>query len=204
MTSVPSDTVQAAANSMAQVMVISMTLNIVASAVGMLAVGAAIPAGISATGRGITDLRQTFGTDLVNLAVKNVGKDDILILAKEVGDLYTDRMRKNYGDMQTTSALAAAPPGDLRTANEIAAALAGMKVTEATPLAVKEKVIETGKKRAKGRQAAQPQKDTTTGITYSSKAKAGMAVAAEYGFDPTETFVWYQVIKKDPKRFVPA
>ncbi|KKL74335.1 hypothetical protein LCGC14_2065950, partial [marine sediment metagenome] len=27
---------------------------------------------------------------------------------------------------------------------------------------------------------------------------------AEYGFDATETFVWYAVIKKDPKRFVDA
>ncbi len=204
MTSTPNDTVQAAANSMVSVMVVAMTLNIVASAVGVLAIGAAIPAGIPATGRGITDLKQTFGNDLVNLAVKNVGKDDILILAKEVGDLYTDRMRKKYGDWQTTSAIAAAPPGDLRTANEIAASLAGQKVTEITAPATAEQAIETGKKRARGKRVAQPQKDTTTGLVYTSKAKAGMAVATEYGLDPTETFIWYEVIKKAPTRFVPA
>ncbi len=198
------NTIQAAANSMATVMVYATVLNVVASAIGILAIGATIPAGIPAVDRGIRDLRLTFGTDLVNLAIKRVGKDDILVLAREVGNYYTDRMRKQYGDWQTTSALAAAPPGDLRTANEIAASLAGQKVTEATAPGVKEKAVETGIKRAKGRRAAQPQKDTKTGIEYTSKAKAGMAVAAEYNLDPTETFIWYEVIKKDPKRFVPA
>ncbi len=204
MTTSPNDTVQAAANSMTSMMVVAMTLNVVASAIGILAVGATIPAGIPAADRGIRDLRATFGQGIVDLALKNVGRDDILVLAREVGNLYTDRMRKQYGDWQTTSALAAAPPGDLRTANEIAATLAGQQVTETSAPDAKEKAVETGKKRARGRRVAQPQKDTTTGIVYSSKAKAGMAVAAEYGLDPTETFVWYEVIKKAPKRFVPA
>lgn len=204
MTTGQNETIQAAANSVASAMVTVAVVNIIASALGMLAVGAAIPAGIPAADRGIRDLRQTFGTDLVDLALKNVGRDDILLLAKEVGSLYTDRMRKKYGDMQTTAALAAAPPGDLRTANEIAATLAGQKITESTPTDVKEKAIETGQKRSKARRLAQPQKDTKTGIVYTSKAKAGMAVAAEYGLDATETFVWYAVIKKDPKRFVSA
>ena len=103
-----------------------------------------------------------------------------------------------------TSALAAAPPGDLRTANEIAATLAGQKVTEATAPGVMEKAVEAGKKKARVKKAAQPVKDTKTGITYKSKASAGMAVAAEYGEDPTNHFAWYPVIKKDPSRFVPA
>jgi len=193
-------TIQAAANGVVTVMV----LNVFASAIGMLAVGAAIPAGIPAVDRGIRDLRLTFGTDLVNLAIKNVGRDDILILAKEVGDLYTNRMRKQYGDFATTSALAAAPPGDLRTANEIAATLAGQKVTEVTAPEVKEEAVEAGKKRAKGRQVAQPVKDTKTGIVYGSKARAGMSVAEEYGLDSKNHFVWYEILKKDPTRFVPA
>lgn len=191
-------TVQVAANGMVTVMV----LNVFASALGMLAVTAAIPAGIPAVERGIRDLRQTFGSDIVNLAVKNVGVDDILILAKEVGDLYTNGMRKRYGDWQTTSALAAAPPGDLRTANEIAATLAGQKVTETSAPDVKEKAVKAGKEKAKVKRVAQPVKDTKTGTVYPSKAKAGMAVAAEYGLDPTDTFIWYVVIKKDPERFV--
>jgi len=191
-------TIQAAASGMVTVMV----LNVFASALGMLAVGAAIPAGIPAEDRGIRDLRKTFGSDLVDLAIKNVGREDILILAKEVGDLYTNRMRRQYGDWQTTSALAAAPPGDLRTANEIAATLAGQKVTEVSTPEVKEKAVETGKKKAKVKKAAQPVKDTKTGVVYGSKAKAGMAVAAEYDLDSKNHFVWYDVIKKDPERFV--
>ena len=193
-------TVQAAVSGMVTVMAV----NVLASALGMLAAPAAMPSGIPVVDRGIRDLRQTFGVELVDLAISNVGRGDILILAKEVAALYTNKMRRQYGDWQTTSALASAPPGDLRAANKIAATLAGQKVTEASAPAVVEKATETGKKRAKGRQTAKPQKDTKTGIVYSSKAKAGMAVATEYGLDPTETFVWYAVIKKDPTRFVSA
>lgn len=187
-----------------QAIVGAMTVSVFATALGMLAAAAEIPAGIPAVDKGIRDLRQTFGADLVNLAIKNVGREDILILAKEVGDLYVAKMRKQYGDWQTTSALAAAPPGDLRTANEIAATLAGQKVSETSSLAEKEEAVDAGKKKARVRKAAQPQKDTKTGIVYGSKAKAGMAVAAEYKLDPTDTFIWYEVIKKDPDRFVPA
>ena len=194
------ETIQAAANNMVSAMVVG----VFANALGMLAAGATIPAGIPATDRGLRDLRETFGSDLVALAIKKVGKDDIVTLAKEVGNMYTDRMKKKYGDWPTTKALAAAPPGDLRAANEIAAVLAGQKATEITSSALTDKAVEVGKKRAAGRRTAQPQKDTKTGTTYASKAKAGMAVAAEYNLDPTETFVWYQVIKTDPKRFVPA
>ncbi len=204
MTSNPNTTVRAAADSMVTVMVYAAVLNVAASALGMLAIGAAIPAGIPAVDKGIRDLKLTFGTDLVNLAIKNVGKEDILILAGEVGDLYTDRMRKQYGDWQVTSALSAAPPGELRTANEIAATLAGQKITEASVPDVKAKAVESGKKKARGRRVAQPVKDTKTGVVYESKAKAGMAVAAEYGFDSKNHFVWYEVIKKDPERFVRA
>jgi len=180
----------------------ALAVSVMATALGMLAATAAIPAGIPAVDKGIKDLRQTFGTDLVNLAIKNVGRDDILILAKEVGTLYTDRMRKHYGDWQTTSALASAPPGDLRTANEIAATLAAGKVTVLSTTDAKEKAVEAGKKKARVKRVAQPVKDTKTGVMYGSKASAGMAVAAEYGFDPKNHFIWYEVIKKDPDRFV--
>jgi len=188
----------------AQAMTGAMAVSVMATALGMLAATTAVPAGIPAADKGIKDLRLTFGTDLVNLAMKNVGRDDILILAKEVGNLYTDRMRKRYGDWQTTSALASAPPGDLRTANEIAATLAAGKVTVLSAPDVKEKAVEAGKKKARVKKAAQPQKDTKTGVVYGSKAKAGMAVAAEYDLDPLNHFIWYEVIKKDPTRFVAA
>jgi len=180
----------------------ALAVSVMATALGMLAATAAIPAGIPAVDKGIRDLRLTFGTDLVDLAIKNVGRDDILILAKEVGDLYTDRMRKRYGDWQVTSALASAPPGDLRTANEIAATLAVGKVTVLSAPDVQEKAVEAGKKKAKVKRVAQPVKDTKTGITYGSKASAGMAVAGEYGLDSKNHFVWYEILKRDPERFV--
>ncbi len=186
----------------AQAMTGALAVSVMANALGMLAATAAVPAGIPAADKGLKDLRLTFGADLVDLAIKNVGRDDILLLAQEVGNLYTDRMRKRYGDWPTTSALAAAPPGDLRTANEIAATLSNRKVIESSTPGVIDKAVEVGKKKARGKRTAQPVKDTRTGITYDSKAKAGMAVAAEYGFNPKNHFVWYEVIKKDPERFV--
>ena len=188
----------------AQAMTGAMAVSVLATALGMLAASATVPAGIPAADRGIHDLRQMFGVDIVNLAIKNVGRDDILILAKEVGDLYTNGMRRKYGDWQTTSAIASAPPGDLRTANEIAATLAGQKITETSTADVKGKAVEAGKKKARGKRVAQPVKDTKTGIRYGSKASAGMAVAGEYGLDSKNHFIWYEVIKKDPTRFVPA
>jgi len=187
-----------------QAIVSVMTVNIVASAMGMLTIGAAIPSGIPAADRGIRDLRQTFGTEIVNTAIKNVGRDDILILASEVASLYENSMRRKYGDFATTQALASAPPGDLRTANEIATVLAGQKVTESSPSAEVERAVSTGEKKARVKKAAQPQLDTKTGIKYDSKAKAGMAVAAEYDLNSKDHFIWYSVIKKDPTRFKPV
>jgi len=65
MTTNLNNTVQVAAYGM----VTAATLSVFASALGMLAAGAAIPAGIPAADKGIRDLRATFGTDLVNLAI---------------------------------------------------------------------------------------------------------------------------------------
>jgi len=53
-----------------------------------------------------------------------------------------------------------------------------------------------------GRRKAVRVRDTTTGVVYASKSKAGKAVAAELGLDPDNAFVWYQVVKKAPDRFV--
>lgn len=161
-----------------------------------------VAAGVPVPEAAIVDLRTTFGVDIVDIAIKNVGKEDVLLLAREVERLTIEDMNKRYGEYATTAALAAAPPGELKVAKEIARIIAGQGVTEATPFVRKEAVMETAKRR--GRQAAQPQKDTKTGIVYRSKAAAGMAVAGEYGLDATNTFIWYEVIKMDPKRFVPA
>ncbi len=195
---------QTTVNQVLPAMVTVMTVNMIACALGALAVGAAIPAGVPATDKGIRELKKMFGDDIVTLAIKNVDRTDIILLAKEVESLYTNRMRKKYGDFATSQALASAPPGEIRVANEIAATLAGQKVTESSSTVIVSAATETGKKRARGKRVAQPQKDTTTGIVYESKAKAGMAVATEYGLEPTNHFAWYEVIKQSPKRFVPA
>ncbi len=194
-----------------------MAVNIIASMVGILATTATvmpIAAGVPATDAGIKGLAQAFGSDVVNKAIKNVGRDDILLLAAEVERLVVAQMRKLYGDKNTVAALNAAAPGDLTTAREIARRLAGLppqmqeivvhaiETPEAPQTAKVEQTVKSIKK--KGRQAAQPVKDTKTGTVYASKARAGMAVAAEYGLDSKNHFVWYEVIKKDPKRFVAA
>ena len=43
--------------------------------------------------------------------------------------------------------------------------------------------------------------DTKTGISYESKSAAGRATAAEYGLDSTNTYIFYEIMKKDPTRF---
>jgi len=59
-------------------------------------------------------------------------------------------------------------------------------------------------RKGRGRSSAQPVRDKVTNLIYGSKAKAGMAVASEYGLDPENSWVWYEVIRKDPARFEPA
>lgn len=44
-------------------------------------------------------------------------------------------------------------------------------------------------------------KDTKTGIVYPSLYATGKALAAEFGLDPLNQQVWYQIQKKDPERF---
>lgn len=47
-------------------------------------------------------------------------------------------------------------------------------------------------------------KDTQTGVVYASKAQMGKKLAAEFGLDPGNNFVYYQIILKAPDRFVDA
>lgn len=155
--------------------------------------------GMPSTEKAIADLRTAFGADMVDPAIKKVGKGDMIALAHEIENAYIIDMKKRYGEANATAALNAAIPGDLRGAREIAAVLAGQARTPAQIVQKQVQVHNIIKKRV--RQAAQPQFDTKTGTVYKSKAAAGMAVATSYGLSNTETFVWYEVIKKDPKRF---
>jgi len=43
--------------------------------------------------------------------------------------------------------------------------------------------------------------DLKAGELYPSKSKAGKALAAEFGLDPNDSFVWYKIVKKAPERF---
>lgn len=190
----------------AAVSVMSVAMGIVVAAMGVEVLKVP-PEERKGTKKALDDLRVAFGADVVNEAVESVGYDDIIVLCKEIEKLYVGKMKNLYGDYATNTALKSAPPGDVKTANEIAVALSKRGYgkfadpksipapTNITHLAAQEGVT-------KARKKAKPQKDTRTGVMYKSKASAGMAVAAEFGLDPTETFIWYEVIKKAPDRFV--
>lgn len=195
---------------LSQAMVGAMAVNIVATS--MFAMMAAVgpeafkvpPAELKGTEAAVRELRLTFGASVVDRAVKNVGVDNMLALAMEVERLIVEDMEKQYGAQATQAALLAAPLGDIATAYSIANMLTGRGVkpadfqkTLATPVGAQ--VVEGAKKRTKMK--AKPVLDTKTNIQYKSKSSAGMAVAAEYGLDEKNTFVWYEVIKKDATRF---
>lgn len=197
---------------LSQAMVGAMSVSIMATAMGimMAAIGAEAykvpPAELKATQEAIRDLSLAFGAGVVDKAVKNVGTDSVTVLAQEVERLVVEDMTSKYGSPATQAALAAAPPGDVATAKIIAETLAargvrpeGFQRTLATPAGTY--VAQQAEKKKRVKMRAKPVLDTKTNIQYKSKASAGMAVAAEYGLDPTDTWVWYGVIKADPSRF---
>lgn len=194
--------VQSMVNVTAQLMVTAMTVNIMASALGILIAATpmvTVPKETKATKKGLTSLREAFGTSVVDRAVKDVGTDDIVVLAMKVEELVRADMVKDYGEWATNTGLASAPPGDLRAAKDIARVLSQQGATPTTPIEKVEKLAETGRKKA--RAAAKPVIDTKTKIQYKSESAAGKAVAEEYGYDPDNHFVWYMILKKDPDRF---
>ena len=52
-----------------------------------------------------------------------------------------------------------------------------------------------------GKRQAVKVKDRNSGTIYDSKSKAGKALAAEFGLDPNDSFVWYRIVKLSPDRF---
>jgi len=198
---------------LAQAMVGAMAVNIMASAmyVMMGTISASefkVPmTELKGTQAAVHELKLAFGADVVDKAVKNVGTVSMVALAQEVERVIVEDMTSKYGAQATESALAAAPLGDVATARQIASLLAGRGIKpkdmeawlRGAPAQQKAQVVEGAKKRVKMK--AKPVLDTKTGIQYKSKSAAGMTVAAEYGLDSTNTFIWYEVIKKDPNRF---
>ena len=198
-----------------QAMVSVMTVSVMSVAIG-IAIAAMGPEALTlppserkGTAKALTDLKITFGADLVSKAAKDVGTDDIITLCKEIERVYIERMEEKYGKYATKVALSTAIPGDLSSANEIALALSrrgygkfAAPANAPAPITVLAAATREGTTKAKKK--AKPTKDIKTGIVYRSKAAAGMAVAAEYGLDPTETFIYYEIMKRDPGRLVPA
>lgn len=187
-----------------QAMVSALTVSIFAQAMGMLMAAAELgvaPLGQLPAEKGIEDLKKTYGADAVNEAIQTVGPGaDIVSLAYAVEGVVHDRLTKQYGDYIVNTAFEACGIMDYRCVLEVCKAMSGQDITPSTPEVIKERAVNRGK--LAGRHKAEPVKDTKTGKVYQSKSKAGMAVAAEYGLDPTDTFVWYEVVKKDPTRFI--
>lgn len=195
----PQETISVAA----QGMVYALTVSVFAQSLGLLMAGAELgvaPLGQSPTERGIKDLRATFGAAVVDKALKDVGKGDIITLAQLVEHYAWEDLEEKYGEHAVEVARRECAPGDFTSARQVAASISGRGVTPTSPPVAREQAVKVGK--ARGRRPAQPVRDKNTGIVYGSKAKAGMAVAAEYGLDPKNHFIWYEVIKKAPDRFV--
>ena len=189
-----------------------MTVNIMASAMGIMmgTMGASayttVPSELKGTQAAVRELRLAFGGNVVNRAVKNVGTDSMLTLAQETERLIVEDMNTKYGTLATEAALAAASPGNVAEAKEIANTLArkGIKAEnwktwlDTAPIEQKEQVVKKAKMKSTSRK---PVRDLRTGIVYKSHSAVGKALAAEYGQDPNNTFAWYAILKEDPDRF---
>ncbi len=199
----PQETINVAAAGMVYATVVS----VFAQALGVMMIGAPLtqaPAGRTPTKQGLADLRATFGPDIVGQALKDAGEGaDITQIAMAVEGVAMARLEAKYGKNIATKASASCPPLDWRCVRETAQVLYGLEkkgiTTETHPAEIAES---TEKVKAKGKRTAQPVKDTKTGIVYHSKASAGMAVAPEYDLDPKNHFVWYEILKLAPDRFV--
>lgn len=186
-----------------------MTLNIYASALGMI-VAAMGPAALEAplaklkaTDPAVAELSKAYGDVIVGKALADVPEADAIELAQRVEYHVYQDLRAKYGDWAADRAIEGAPPGDLVSAIEIAKVLREKRVDQYSPPIVQAKAVARGKLR--GRSKAEPVRDTRTGIVYRSKYAAGAAVAKDYpGLDPKNTYVWFAILKKDPKRFTPA
>jgi hypothetical protein len=201
---------------MPQVVYSALSLSIFAEALGLIVVASGAaggfgvpPAELKATDPAIEDLRRAFGDDIVSRALTDVPEGEAIALAQRV-EYYVHRdLRSKYGDWAAERAIEGAPPGDLRTAQEIARTLSDRGVTSSSSAPEKARAVAVGK--IKGRSLARPHRDTRTNIVYGSEYKAAAAVAAEYTdpktgkkLDPTNTWVWYKIKQLDPNRFVPA
>lgn len=181
-----------------------MTVSIFSQAIGiMMAEGTLGMAPIKQrpTDKGIQELKATYGVSPVNKAIDLMGKDaDIVDIARSVDMFVWDELAEKYGMYAVETARANSELPDFRAVKAMAASIHASGLKETSTSEKKEKVIKSSKLR--GRSAAKAVVDTQTGIRYGSLGAAGRAVAAEYGLNPADSFVYYAIVKKDPKRFM--
>jgi len=191
---------------MTTAMVGVMTVSIFSQALGiMMAEGALGMAPIKQvpTDKAIQELKKTYGAGPVNKATELMGKDaDIVDIARSVDMFVWDELAEKYGMYAVDTAKANSELPDFRAVKAMVVSISAQGLNESSTSAKKDAVIKKSKLR--GRSAAKAVVDTQTGIRYNSLGAAGRAVAAEYGLDPANAFVYYAIVKKDPKRFMSA
>lgn len=194
-------TYQQAMQVLTQGAVTAMTLNVFATALGLIVVASGAlevpPAKLVAADPAINELRKAFGNSVVDRALADVPDAEAIKLAQRVEYYVHQDLRKKYGDWATERAIEGAPPGDMRTAIVIAETLSARGVTPASPVVEKAKAVATG--RAKGRALAKPVKDTKTGVVYPSEYKAGLALASEYKI-VAGPYSYWKIKSMDPGR----
>lgn len=196
-----------------QVTIVASAIGIALSALGVNAVASTPLNQLKGDDAVVRDLSRTFGAVLVNQAVANVGKDNVLTLATEVERLVKADMYAKYGTLATDSALLAAPPGDIKYAQILAQTLASKGYgNTASAQDVPPAVVVASQKTTQvaSDKNAKTVLDTVTGIVYSSHNFAGRGVAlAEPGLrtkngavlDPYDSHVWFAILSIYPARF---
>jgi len=183
-----------------------MMVSIFSQALGIMMAGGTLgmaPIKQIPTDKAIQELKRTYGAGPVDKAIDLMGKDaDIVDIARSVDMFVWDELAEKYGMYAVETAKANAELPDFRAVKAMVVSIHAQGLKESSSHEKKEKVIKSSKLR--GRSAAKAVVDTKTGIRYNSLGAAGRAVAAEYGLDPTNSFVHYAIVKEDPKRFMSA
>lgn len=191
---------QQVSSSMVQVAVYSAFATAMATAMTTMG-AAAVTSGAKPTQNVIDDLKRTFGSDLVNKAIKNVGSENVSVLAQEVDRLFVDDLKSKYGAYVADTALQAAPPLETKIVRDVAQALSGQGITPYTPQNVTQEVTTTSRAKSLRKHPPVPYLDKQTGIAYPSRSSLYRAVAGEFGYDPNSTLEAFKLVGENPDRF---
>jgi hypothetical protein len=210
--------------SMAQVtteaVVTALSFSALAQAMGILISGTSMsvaPRQSKATRQGIIDLRQAFGNEVVDKALKDAGSDaDIVSISEAVDQEFNRYLRSKYTEFEVATAINTCPAGDLRCVYEVANRLHNKGVTAASPpaqivgvSAVGVQIAEKKKSTLAGPHAGKKIYDRLTKTTYPSRAAAARAVKTELGLDDTKSFWEFKIEeskavpgRKDARQYV--